>query len=83
MNKVEFGELIRVQKRTAERLHRTQHTVYIIPVKMRIGNVWLSETKIPFEHDFNEFVNEYEYYHCNYNETGNYSAFYTYKSNIK
>lgn len=67
----------RINKTTARKLYNAKKAVLIIPCKCRPGGAWL--TGFEMENDgsrtFDQFVNEFTYYNCNY-ELGKYPAFY-------
>ena len=75
--------LKRVQKRTAEKLFITEgKRIYIIPHKMRIGNMCMHPFEITKTHTLDGFrrqVEAYTYYNCN-PELGKYVSYYTSES---
>lgn len=79
----------RVSKRTARKLYDEGKTIRILPVKVYVdNNMFALEINkndkfevepLDWELKFDSRVNHFEYYNCNYNETGKYSAFYVRK----
>lgn len=72
----------RIDKRVARRLFNAGQTIRIVPCKANLNHImWqghLFNNKTEFDGevaDFDEVVNSYTYYNCNY-ETGYYPAFY-------
>lgn len=67
----------RINKATARKLYNAKKAVTIIPCKCHPGGAWF--TGFEMENDgsrtFDQFVNEFTYYNCNY-ELGTYPAFY-------
>ena len=74
-----YGVLKRVNRKKAERLYKTGNQLYLIPCNVNPDSMWIDfsiiRKSIEFNHSFNEFVNNYEYFNCN-NELGNYTVFY-------
>ena len=85
-----FDGWIRVDKRTARRLYNEGHTIRLVPVKCSPVNntVWhtvnikdrgcagIDPELFDWELKFDSRVNQFEYYNCQYNELGKYSAYY-------
>ena len=69
----------KINKSTARKLFDSKKPVVIIPCKCHPESVWF--TGFEMENDgsrtFDQFVNEFTYYNCNY-ELGRYPAFYVY-----
>lgn len=88
MNKIEIKGWKRVSKPTARRLYDEGKTIRLCPVKINPCNEYYpmsfdmnKNDKFevePFEWElkFDSRVNKFEYYNCQYNETGKYCAFY-------
>ena len=68
----------RIRKNAARALFEQHKPVIIIPCKCRIGSAWFTGHEMVNDgsRGFDQFVNEFSYYNCNY-ETGYYPAFYT------
>ena len=66
----------RVSKRTARRHYNNGESIIILPVKC-YTEMFAFETKENYNKvkDFDQLVNEFEYYNCNH-ECGYYAAFY-------
>lgn len=88
MNRVEIKGWTRVQKGTARRLYNAGKTIRLCPVKanpcneyypmsfdININDTWDVEP-LEWEKRFDSRVNGFEFYNCQYNELGKYSAFY-------
>lgn len=88
MNQIKIGDWTRVSKQKARKLYDEGVTIRLCPVKcdptneyypMRfdicINDEWDVE---PFEWEkqFDNRVNGYEFYNCQYNELGRYTAYY-------
>lgn len=66
----------RIDKRIARKLYNNNIPVLIIPCKCNPGGAWLTGIEmIKYDRTFDQFVNEFTYYNCNY-ELGYYPAFY-------
>lgn len=71
-------EYKKINKQKARRLYEEGKTIYLLPCKVRLNNLWI----VPFPINkkdgslFDRCVDYYEYYNCQYNETGKYSAYY-------
>lgn len=82
MNKIYLSDmwrnssLERVSKRTARRHYNNGESIIILPVKC-YTEMFAFETKENYNKvkDFDQLVNEFEYYNCNH-ECGYYAAFY-------
>lgn len=91
MNNITIGEWTRVSKKTARKLYDEGQTVRICPCKVNPANKFYplsldinKEDKFdvePFDWElkFDTRVNRFEYYNCQYNELGKYSAYYVRK----
>ena len=88
MNQIKINEWKRVPKKTARKLYDDGVTIRVCPVKvnpcnevypmsydMNIRDTFGIEA-LEWEKTFDARVNSFEYYNCNYNETGKYAAFY-------
>lgn len=81
MIKIETCQFTRISKRRAENLYNQGETIYIVPCKVYPSNDnhWIKPYDIKLSNDIDSFdrvVSSFEYYNCNYNETGKYTAFY-------
>lgn len=88
MYQIKIKEWKRVSKREARKLYDDGVTIRVCPVKVDPCNeIYPMSFDInkndqfevePFEWElkFDSRVNQFEYYNCNYNETGKYAAFY-------
>jgi len=72
----------RINKRTARSLYNAGHTIYLVPCRIWPNDQgpWIRPYPISKKEGelFDNHVNAYEYYNCNYNELGYYAAFYIY-----
>lgn len=71
--------LLKIRKTKARKLFNEGQVIYLLPCKMRVDNVWQKPhevVKSEENNDFDKVVNSFEYYNCQYNETGKYTAFY-------
>lgn len=70
----------KVQKRTARNLFNLGLNIYLLPYKVNPNNVWglgrIYKISDDRNMNFDDIVNEFEYYNCSYNELGKYAAFY-------
>ena len=87
MNQYEYNEIKRISKRAAEKLYNAGKPVYMLPCKMRFDNPWEKPYKAQKEEltkayggekyaTFEQIINTFHYYNCQYNETGKYIAYY-------
>lgn len=89
MNKIVIGNYTRVNKATARKSFLDGKTIAIVPCKCNPDSKFFPpftanrRDKEQFVIDetgmtnyFNSMVNSFEYYNCQYNETGKYAAFY-------
>lgn len=74
--------LISINKKNAEKLHKNGGNVYILPSKIDPKNVYIMPAKIGKNADFSAVLTEYIYYNCN-TETGRGVAFYTDESGAR
>lgn len=91
MNKRQFGNLTRISK-TAARKSWGKRNMSLCPCNLRPGFPWRPNIDVfaaeiaekqnsQWEHErkqsnFDYFVDNFEYYNCESNETGKYTAFY-------
>lgn len=76
MQNVILNELVKVDKRKARKLFYKGATVYLWACKANIFSPWCSYCYANnAEVDFDIFVNEFEYYNCNY-EMGYYAKYF-------
>lgn len=73
--------MIKINKRQARKLYNKGITIWLTPCKCIYNSMLFGEYKInkATTHkggNFDSVVNCYEYYNCNYNETGLYCAYY-------
>lgn len=95
MNQITIDGWKRVSKKTARKLYNEGRTIRLCPVKfhpcnkyypmsfdMSINDEWSVE---PFEWEktFDARTNNFEFYNCNLNETGKYSAFYVREEGVE
>jgi hypothetical protein len=80
MNKFTIGNLTRVSKGIARKLWGQNKILSLCPVKLRPDGPWRPNIDVfpeeQKEKEFDKFVNEFEWYNCQLNETGYYTAFY-------
>ena len=80
MIKVENGLYKRVSKKTARRVYNGGGVVMIAAHRLNPWNIFQPAiTILRDEHTFDEWVNDYQSYNCNY-ETGYYCAYYIKKA---
>lgn len=91
MNKITIEGWTRVSRVRARKLYDAGETIKICPVKVNPCNEYypmsLNINKndkfevepLEWELKFDSRVNQFEWYNCNYNETGKYAAFYVRK----
>ena len=83
---------IRVNRKKAKKAYNDGATVIIAPVYANMYfqgcNLWTMISKIElFKRydeviDFDKFMNEYEWYNCQYNELGKYAKYFIYESEV-
>jgi len=68
----------RISKKIARTAFNNGLTVFFCPCKMRpFNNPWGGAVPVKKSNEtFEQVLNAYEYYNCNYNELGKYTAFY-------
>jgi hypothetical protein len=69
----------KINKPTARKLYNSGADVVMIPCKCRPGGAWLTGATVnknSTSRSFDDLVNEFVYYNCNYYELGYYPAFY-------
>ena len=71
------GNITRISKPIARKLHKTGKDIFIAPCNMIFDNHWEKYSVIPREEDFDRFVNYFEIYGCTTKQQGLYAAFYT------
>jgi hypothetical protein len=80
MNNHTIGNLTRISKSRARKLWAQDKIIHFCPVKLRPGLPFASDIAYyPEEqknNDFNKTVLNFEWYNCQMNETGYYTAFY-------
>ena len=88
MNQITIGKYTRVSKARARKLYDAGTTIRLCPVKCDPTNEFypmsfdinkddrFDTEPLPWELKFDARVNNYEWYNCQYNELGKYSAFY-------
>ena len=75
--------MVKINKSQARKQYELGVTVYITPCKMRLGNMWNPEIEMNKYNllevnpniTFDGFINEFEYYNCDY-ERGYYTSYY-------
>lgn len=71
----------RINKKQARNLYNKGVTIYLIPCNALFGSMWLTlwscqiKKETDPERTFDQHVNEFEYYNCDY-ERGYYSHYY-------
>lgn len=79
MNKYETKTLKRISKRAARRVYDNGGELTIIACKLSPENIYynfgITTNKTMYGATFEQLVNAYEFYNCNY-EYGYYAAFY-------
>lgn len=86
MKKYNFKTLERINKRAAKKLYNSGVDVLFIPCKCNPENnfynlgIWENKYLDGQHETFEKLLNEYEYYNCNYNVLGKYTAFYIKKA---
>lgn len=70
-------EYRQVQRRTAKKLYNEGKTIYLLPCKCNIGNMWVQLYELSNNDDesWDIVLNYYTYYNCNC-ELGRYAHFY-------
>ena len=78
MRDIRINGYKRIGKRTAKKLYEMGKPVLFCPVNLRPGGMWgIGCTVIKKEgRTFEQDVTEFEFYNCNNNEAGYYTAFY-------
>ena len=84
MNKLIINGYERISKARARRVvSETNEYVYIVPNKCIPGTSWYcnparisGKTLETNGYTLESFINEFNYYNCQYNQTGKYPAFY-------
>ena len=89
MNHYTVGKYQRISKATAKKEYMQGKTIAFCPCKVNPENKWIIPYCVNRQqrqdyviddigalNDFIALVNSYEYYNCQYNETGKYCAFY-------
>ena len=71
----------RIDKREARKRYKSCETLLLVPCNVDPNNRWgmgfnMNITDHAFESDFDRRVTYFEYYNCQYSETGKYTAFY-------
>lgn len=73
-------EYMRISKRKARTLYNIGFEVLLNPVNFRLDNFWqtyfIAQKGTENKRDFDTLCNAFEYYNCNDNESGKYTAFY-------
>ena len=78
----EVQVMIRINKKRARNLYNKGISIYLLPCKVQLDNIWIKPHQInirdyPGEvNSFDRRVNAFEYYNCNYNQLGYYTAYY-------
>ncbi len=78
MKNLDNGKFTRIRKDVARRLYNEGQTIYLTPSKVAASdsNTWIKPYAINNRSggNFNDLVNRYEYYNCNW-ELGYYTNF--------
>jgi len=87
MKPIETHIYKRVHKKRARSLYNAERTIYLVPCKVRPDDQgpWIRPYPICKKENepFDNHVNAFEYYNCNFNKLGYYTAFYIKKENAK
>lgn len=79
-NEIECIGYKRINKAKARKEYNNGNVVFILPCKVRFNNAWIQPRIVSKDfydsEDFDKIVNAYEYYNCQYNETGKYASYY-------
>lgn len=77
MKRSQVDGLVRISKINARNRYNAGEKLFLCPMNLRPGSPWHPEVAISNEdgYDFDELVNEFEHYNCNYG-AGYYAAFY-------
>lgn len=79
MKKIITNNYVRISKKQAAARYKTDQNIYLLPCKMHPENLWqnpmLFNRKGSEHNTFDQIVNSFEYYNCDY-ERGYYAAFY-------
>ena len=69
--------MLRIRKNEARKLFNCGDSVYLVACKMNPESPWVGYVEVKKDSDklFDDVVNEFEYYNCNYT-TGRYAHFY-------
>lgn len=85
MNKIEYNGYKRINKAMARNEYNNGNSVFILPCKVRLDTGWILpymiNSSINDAESFDKIVNAYEYYNCQYNETGKYASYYLKEEN--
>ena len=80
MNKIETRNFVRINKTEARGRYNRGEKIYVCPCKMDPENKWQKAVLLSMQttdgEKFDNAVNYFEYYNCQYNELGKYAAFY-------
>ena len=80
MRSIETHVYKKIDKKKARSLYNAGYTIYLVPCKVRPDDQgpWIRPYSISKKEgeSFDDHVNAYEYYNCNFNELGYYAAFY-------
>ncbi len=92
MNQITVNGWVRVSKMTARRLYGEGKTIRLVPVKVYVDNNMFNldinkgdkfdVEPLEWELKFDSRVNHFEFYNCQYNELGKYSAYYVRKEEL-
>lgn len=83
MNKYETKNIIRVNKKVARKLYNLGFDVGLCPCKANPESPWGLMgwyDKYNSEYSFDNLINMFTWYNCNYNELGKYPAYYVEKN---
>lgn len=80
MRQVRIDGYVRISKAKAKKLYDAGENIYLLPCKVSPRNCWVRPYKtndyLEYQKSFEYVLSNYEYYNCQYNETGKYAAFY-------
>ena len=73
----------KITKTQARKMHAKGETVFCLPLNAYPGYPWVMMGKIPPNHDFDKYVNEYSFYFYGMNYLGKRIAFYKEESQFE
>lgn len=79
MRHIEMDGFTRINKTAARKLFESGAKIFLAPCNMPPVSMWGQAAECSKDRcdcTFESLVNSFEYYNCNYSETGRYTAFY-------